>query len=175
MMTGMVTGYNRIGNMISRARERTSIAAKSVPTEAKPTVPVTSSAARSSGKSKKRRLEQECHHRHENRLERQHQQHHAEQLPDVDGRPGRWRQQQRLERLAVSLALERAPERELARVDHREPQNAGRGAVDWLAFHDERDREDQHGRHREEQGREHNLAVASLDGDVLLQDEERDS
>jgi len=39
MITGIVIGYNRIGNITSRVLARISIAAKSVPTAANPTVP----------------------------------------------------------------------------------------------------------------------------------------
>src|SRR5262245_48707343 len=49
IMTGTVFGYNRIGSITSRLRARTSIAANSVPTTAKPVVPVSSSPASSSG------------------------------------------------------------------------------------------------------------------------------
>ena len=44
IMTGIVTGYNRIGKSTSRLRARVSMAANSVPTVAKPIVPKSSSA-----------------------------------------------------------------------------------------------------------------------------------
>src|SRR5580765_1687690 len=44
IMTGIVTGNNRMGSRTSRVRVRTSIAANSVPTDANPIVPSTSSA-----------------------------------------------------------------------------------------------------------------------------------
>ena len=44
-MTGTVIGYNSTGSSTSRLRARTSIAANSVPTAAKPSVPAASSAA----------------------------------------------------------------------------------------------------------------------------------
>src|SRR5207237_676345 len=49
MITGTVIGYNRIGSMISRVRDRTSMAAKSVPTAANPIVPVSSRPVSRSG------------------------------------------------------------------------------------------------------------------------------
>src|SRR5215472_5471763 len=52
MMTGIVTGYNRIGSSTSRVRVRTSIAANNVPTDAKPIVPSPSSATSSNGRAK---------------------------------------------------------------------------------------------------------------------------
>ena len=55
-----------------------------------------------------------------------HQQHqHAEQLRDVQRRPIDRRQQQRPQRLALPLALERAAERQRAGERDRNPQDAG--------------------------------------------------
>src|SRR5689334_22501941 len=52
MITGTVIGYNRIGSMISRVRERTSIAANRVPTAANPIVPDASRPTSSTGRPK---------------------------------------------------------------------------------------------------------------------------
>src|SRR5258707_12036388 len=49
IITGMMIGYNRMGSSTSRDRARTSMAANSVPTAQKPTVPSINSAIRSSG------------------------------------------------------------------------------------------------------------------------------
>ena len=49
MMTGIVIGYNSTGSSTSRLRARTSIAANSVPTAAKPSVPSASNATSSAG------------------------------------------------------------------------------------------------------------------------------
>jgi hypothetical protein len=48
-MTGIVIGYNSTGSRTSRLRARTSIAANSVPTDAKPSVPRTSRPASIAG------------------------------------------------------------------------------------------------------------------------------
>src|ERR1051325_6997941 len=52
MITGTVIGYNRIGSRTSRVRDRINMAPKSVPTDAKPTVPDASSATSSTGRAK---------------------------------------------------------------------------------------------------------------------------
>src|SRR5918998_1759916 len=49
MITGTVTGYNSTGSRTSRLRARTSIAAKSVPTAAKPSVPLNTMDASHTG------------------------------------------------------------------------------------------------------------------------------
>ena len=60
IMTGIVIGYNRIGNSTSRLRARTSMAANSVPTRAKPTVPSSSSADQQQRVLEERRLKQQA-------------------------------------------------------------------------------------------------------------------
>ena len=69
-MTGIVIGYNSTGSSTSRLRARTSIAANSVPTAAKPSVPAASSPTSSSGCVEQRRLEQQRDQRHEHDLDR---------------------------------------------------------------------------------------------------------
>ena len=65
IMTGIVIGYNRTGSSTSRLRARTSMAANSVPTAAKPSVPQASRAASSSGLVEDRRPEEQGDQRHQ--------------------------------------------------------------------------------------------------------------
>src|SRR5207248_6394352 len=52
IITGIAIGYKTMGSSTSRVRARTSIAANSVPTAAKPSVPDASSATSSAGRAK---------------------------------------------------------------------------------------------------------------------------
>ena len=54
MITGTTTGYNSTGSSMSRLRVRTSMAAKSVPTAARPMVQVTTIPASQKGWAKSR-------------------------------------------------------------------------------------------------------------------------
>src|SRR5205823_14547782 len=93
--------------------------------------------------AEQRCLEQQRDERHEKRFGDGEQRQDAQQLPDVQRRPGRRREQQRAERLAVPLALERAAQGERAGERNRDPQNAGGGISLGLPFLAEGEREAQ--------------------------------
>ena len=175
MITGMVIGYSRMGSITSRLRARTSMAANSVPTAAKPIVPARSSPASVSGRLPIGAWNSRPIERHEHRLDDRQQQDDAEQLADVDGRPARRRQHERPQRLGVPLALEGAPEGQRARERHGDPHDPGRRVLQRPALLDEREREHQHARDREEDRRVEDLAAPHLDGQVLAHDEPGDA
>src|SRR4029450_7267632 len=95
-------------------------------------------------------------------------------LSHVDRRPWRRRKQERPQRLAVPFPLERPAERQIARKQDRDPQDAGSGAFNRSTLLDERKFENQHARNREEEGRVQNLAALQFDGEVLSQHERGD-
>jgi hypothetical protein len=74
----------------------------------------------------------------------------------------------------LPLALEGAAQRERARERQRDPENACRGVADRLALpHEAAERENQHGRQREEQRRVHELTAARFDDEILARDDPR--
>ena len=68
MITGTTTGYNSTGSSTSRLRARTSIAANSVPTAAKPTVHVSTMPASQNGWANRRRGEEKRDERQQHAL-----------------------------------------------------------------------------------------------------------
>ena len=125
MMTGTVIGYNSTGSSTSRLRARTSIAANSVPTAAKPDRAGDEDRRQPERVREQRRLEQQRHERHEHELRRRRAARRCpSELADVDRRARGGRQQQRAQRLRLPLALERAAERQRARKRDRDPQDA---------------------------------------------------
>ena len=161
--------------MTSRVRARISMAANSVPTDANPIVPSTSSADEQQRPGEQRGPEQKGDRGNQQQFGRRHQHDHSEQFADVDSRARGGRQQERPKRLGVPLALERAPERQRPGKRNRDPQNPRGGARNRLALFHERDRENHHARDREEERRVQNLPAPHLDGEVLLQHEQRGS
>ena len=167
MMTGIVIGYNSTGSSTSRLRARTSIAANSVPTDANPMVPVTSSAASSTGRCSSAASNSSATSGTSISSGQQQHGQHGQQLADVDGGARRRGQQQRAQRVGVALALERAAQGERAGKGDGHPQDPRCRVGDDPAFLDQRDRKDDHRRQREEQRRRERLAAPDLDGHVL--------
>ena len=175
IMTGTMTGYNNTGSSTSRLRARTSIAANSVPTAAKPSVPATRIASQPEWLLQQRRLEQQADQRHEHAPPpRASSATMPSSLPDVDGRRGRpapaaapaaFRTAAHVRTCAPAPAC-----RQSDRDAHKSPRPAPSGA---RAFAHEREREDQHARHGEEERRVGDLAAADLDGQILPQDQPR--
>ena len=174
MMTGTVIGYNSTGSSTSRLRARTSIAANSVPTDGRSR---SCPPARMRGQPERMRRSSGAWNSNatsgtRTQLDARQQRQDAEQLADVDRRPGGRRQQQRAQRLGLALALERAarapafPANAIAIHRIAAPRRLRRRA---LAH--ERKREHQDARHREEQRRVGDLAAAHLDRQVLAQDQ----
>ena len=112
MMTGIVIGYNSTGSRTSRLCARTSIAANSVPTAAKPTVPDASSADEVQRPAEERRVEQQRHERHQQHSATKITARMPEELADVDRGTIGGREQQRPQRIGVALSLEGAAERQ---------------------------------------------------------------
>ena len=172
MMTGTVIGYNRIGSITSRVRDRTSMAANNVPTEAKPSVPRPRIAASMSGAREERRVKEERDHRHQQTLCRGQQHDDAQQLADVDGRPRRRREEQRAH---VSPYRSRSKVRPSARL----PANStaiqripAAAPSTRLSFLDECERKHQHAPDGEKQRRGEDLAALHLNREVLPEHEE---
>ena len=104
------------------------------------------------------------------------QQHHAEQLADVDRRPRRRRQQQRPQRLAVALALERPAQRQRSGERDRDPQDAGGGVLDRLSLPCTNANEKISTHETAKKSVVVRISqLFSLDGEVLLQHEQRDA
>ncbi len=179
IMTGIVTGYNRIGSSTSRLRARASMAANSVPTLAKPTVPTTSSAATSSRSA--RTASPGTDSATSGTMTTSVASSSAmmpSELADVDGRPRARRQQQRPERIAVTFALERPAERERAGKRDRDPENAGgripyRASIAALAH--ERHGKHHHARDGEEHGRIDQLTASRFDREILPRHDPHDA
>ena len=121
---GTMTGYSIVDSRASRPRARSSAAENTQPTAAKPTVPSASSRATRAERAAERRREQHAAQHGQHGLGDQHQRDGRQQLAQVDRAARRRRQQQRPDRLAVALAIERARQRHRPRHDQRDPQDA---------------------------------------------------
>jgi hypothetical protein len=172
-MTGIVIGYNSTGSRTSRLRARTSIAANSVPTDAKPSVPEDEQTREHRRLLEECGVEQERHERNEHNLRREDHREDGGELAGVDRRAIGRREHQRPQRVRVTLALERAPERQGPRKRNRDPEDARRRVRDDATLLHQRECEHEHGGHREEQRRGDRLAAADLDGEVLAEDQPR--
>ena len=173
MMTGIVIGYNSTGSSTSRLRARTSMAANSVPTAAKPSVPSASRATSSSGMLNSGAWNISATIGTISTSTKPEQHEDAQQLARVDRRPVAGREHQRVQRLVGALALERPPQGQRARERDGDPQDARRHVVHGPALADEAEREHQDARGREEGRRVDDLAAAHLDRQVLAHDEPR--
>ena len=163
-------GYNRIGSSTSRLRARTSIAANSVPTAAKPSVPDDQQRRQQHRLREERRLNSSPTSGTSTTSTSAEQQQDAEQLADVDRRPSAGASSSAR---SVSLWRSRSNVRPSASV----PENAiathriaGGDVVERRGLRRPARTRTSAPRHGEEQRRRQDLEAADLDGQVLAHD-----